>query len=178
MLEFDFDDMLALGINTFIIGITNQTIKNNDDNISLEFYVEEKVREKEPSNFWNTCSTTAVLVSTIVYETATGKHIVVLEDVIMITSNRNNSTSQSSVPPWLAQSSISGYARNCQPRGATPRISKKGRNTLSNMNATSISPTPPNQNLTEALQANPSPIPNMSSSTTQQFLQAQVNGGP
>ncbi|KAF0488279.1 hypothetical protein F8M41_022366 [Gigaspora margarita] len=198
-LEFDFDDMLALGINTFIIGITNQTIKNNDDNISLKFYVEEKVREKEPSNFWvearhnvnnkylsnktdainqNARSTTAVLVSTIVYEMATGKHIVVLEDVTMITFNRNNSTSQSSVPPWLAQTSISGYARNCQARSATLRISKKGRNTLSNMNATSISPTPPNQNLTEALQANPSPIPNMSSSTTQQFPQAQVNGGP
>ncbi|KAF0460894.1 hypothetical protein F8M41_000534 [Gigaspora margarita] len=50
-LEFNFDDMPVLGINTFIIGITNQTIKNNDDNISLEFYVEKKVREKEPSNF-------------------------------------------------------------------------------------------------------------------------------
>ncbi|KAF0545098.1 hypothetical protein F8M41_002364 [Gigaspora margarita] len=145
-LEFDFDDMPALVINTFIIGFTNQTIKNNDDNISLEFYVEEKVREKESSNFWvearhnvnnkylsnkigainqNACSTTAVLVGTIVYETATGKHIVVLEDVTMITSNRNNSTSQSSVLPWLAQSSISVYARNRQPRGATPRISKK-----------------------------------------------------
>ncbi|CAG8744419.1 26905_t:CDS:2 [Dentiscutata erythropus] len=44
--------MSALSINIFIVGITNQTIKNNDDNISLEFYIKKKVRNKEPSNFW------------------------------------------------------------------------------------------------------------------------------
>ncbi|KAF0484235.1 hypothetical protein F8M41_023048 [Gigaspora margarita] len=110
-LDFDFDDMPALGINTFIISITNQTIKNVESSVSLEFYVEEKVREKEPSNFWvetrhnvnnkylsnktgainqNACSTTAILVSTIMYDVSTGKHIVVLEDITMITSNHNN----------------------------------------------------------------------------------------
>ncbi|RIB08054.1 hypothetical protein C2G38_2045484 [Gigaspora rosea] len=160
-LDFDFDDMSALGINTFIIGITNQTIKNVENNISLEFYVEEKVGEKEPSNFWvetrhnvnnrylsnktgainqNARSTTAILVGTIVYDVSTGKHIVVLEDITMITSNRNNSTAQSSVPPWLAQTSVPGYTRNRQPRGATPKVSKKGRSTLSNMGPTSTPP--------------------------------------
>ncbi|KAF0407547.1 hypothetical protein F8M41_008751 [Gigaspora margarita] len=135
-LDFDFDNTLALNINTFIIGITNQTIKNVESSVSLKFYIEEKVEEKELLNFWiktrhnvnnkylsnktgainqNAHSTTTILVSTIMYNVLTRKHIAVLKDITMITSNRNNSIAQSSVLPWLAQTSVPGYIRNCQP---------------------------------------------------------------
>ncbi|KAF0553689.1 hypothetical protein F8M41_020077 [Gigaspora margarita] len=112
--------MPVLDINMFNISITNQTIKNVENSVSLKFYIEEKVRKKKLSNFWvetehninnrylsnktgtinqNACSTTTILVGTIMYDVSTEKHIVALEDITMITSNCNNSTTQSSVLP-------------------------------------------------------------------------------
>ncbi|KAF0524968.1 hypothetical protein F8M41_014836 [Gigaspora margarita] len=86
VLEFDFEDMPALGINVTIVGITTQIVQNTGNDLTLEFYVEEKVGDREPSNFWvetkhnannkylsnktvtinqNVQSTTAILVGTI-----------------------------------------------------------------------------------------------------------------
>ncbi|KAF0468036.1 hypothetical protein F8M41_025888 [Gigaspora margarita] len=190
VLNFEFDDIPVLGINSVVIGITSQTVKNVENNLTLEFYVEERVEDREPPSFWvearhdisnkylsnktnainqNSRSTTAVLIGTITYEATTGKHVMILEDISMITSKENDSTTQTITPPWLSQSNIPGYAHaraNRQPRGATPKTPRKGRTTLSNMNATSI---PQNQNLSEALETNP--IPNMSAPQTSQTSQ-------
>ncbi|KAF0333101.1 hypothetical protein F8M41_016899, partial [Gigaspora margarita] len=43
VLEFDFEDMPALGINVTIVGITTQIVQNTGNDLTLEFYVEEKV---------------------------------------------------------------------------------------------------------------------------------------
>ncbi|CAG8825071.1 25222_t:CDS:2, partial [Cetraspora pellucida] len=126
VINFEFDDMPVLGINSVIV-----------------------VRDREPPSFWvearhninnkylsnktnainqNSHSTTAILI---------GKHVIILEDISLITSNHNDSSAQSITLPWLSQSSIPGYARaNRQPQGAAPKTPKKGCNTLSNMNPT------------------------------------------
>ncbi|CAG8852775.1 23220_t:CDS:2, partial [Gigaspora margarita] len=176
VINFEFDDMPVLGINSVVIGITNQTVKNIENDLILEFYIEEKVRDREPPSFWiearhnannkylanktnainqNSRSTTAILIGTITYEISTGKHVIILEDISLITSGRNDSTAQSITPPWLSQSSIPGYARaNRQPRGAALKTPKKGHSTLSNMGPTSV---PQNQTLFTALETNPIP---------------------
>ncbi|CAG8854390.1 7215_t:CDS:2, partial [Gigaspora margarita] len=52
VINFEFDNMPVLGINSVIIGITNQTVKNIENDLIFEFYIEEKVRNCEPSSFW------------------------------------------------------------------------------------------------------------------------------
>ncbi|CAG8856560.1 17251_t:CDS:2, partial [Gigaspora margarita] len=89
VINFKFDDMPVLGINSVVIGITNQTVKNIENDLILEFYIEEK----------NLHSTTAILIGTITYEISTGKHVIILEDISLITSGRNDSTAQSITPP-------------------------------------------------------------------------------
>ncbi|CAG8854869.1 18788_t:CDS:2, partial [Gigaspora margarita] len=152
VINFEFDDMPVLGINSVVVGITNQTVKNIENDLILEFYIEKKVGDREPPSFWiearhnannkyltnktnainqNSHSTTAILIG------------------------RNDSTAQSITLPWLSQLSIPGYARaNCQPRGAASTTPKKGCSTLSNMGPTSV---PQNQTLFTALETNPIP---------------------
>ncbi|CAG8780423.1 26738_t:CDS:1, partial [Dentiscutata erythropus] len=48
----DYEDMPALDIYITIVGITIQTVQNTGSDLSLEFYIEEKVDDRELSNFW------------------------------------------------------------------------------------------------------------------------------
>ncbi|CAG8682961.1 11957_t:CDS:1 [Dentiscutata erythropus] len=100
-----------------------------------------------------------MLVGTISYQynsnISSGKHIVTLEDLSIITSNRDFSNIQIPTAFWLSQTSIPRYSQrtNHQPHGATPQPSKNIKKALlSNMNATSTQ-----QNLSEALNKNPIP---------------------
>ncbi|CAG8820165.1 40844_t:CDS:2, partial [Gigaspora margarita] len=43
--------MPLLGINSIIVGTTTQTTKTVRDDLALDFYVEERIREKEPQVF-------------------------------------------------------------------------------------------------------------------------------
>ncbi|KAF0474101.1 hypothetical protein F8M41_024792 [Gigaspora margarita] len=181
MLNFDFNTMPALGINLVIVGVTTQTVKEIEGNLILEFHVEERIGDKEASNFTveakhnsnnkflsnkttsinqNARLMTVVLVGTIYYkfdnDMTSGKHIIMLEDLSIITSNREFLNMQTLTIPWLSQMTIPRYSQrtNRQPRGATPRPSKNKNASLSNMNATSVQ-----QILLAALGKNP--IPNM-----------------
>ncbi|CAB4439580.1 unnamed protein product [Rhizophagus irregularis] len=118
----------------------------------------------------NMRSTTAIIVGLIKYEPpviddttqeeiAAGKHVVKLEDISLVSTNRNNTNGQSLNLPWMnAQSTGEGSRTrtNRTPRGATPRTSRRGRTTLAQMSQ------PRNQNFPSALEANP--ILNMSTS--------------
>lgn len=119
-------------------------------------------------------STTAILTGVINYippvvdettreETTPGKHVVKLEDISLVSTNRNVSNNQQTLNvPWLSsQSGNSGNNRtNRSPRGASPRSPRRGRGrtTLSQMSSTR------NQTLSLALEANP--IPTMTTRTT------------
>jgi hypothetical protein len=110
-------------------------------------------------------STSAILIGVIYYEhpmidqssgeeiSSDGKHILELDDISLIpmATNRSNTSSQSVNLPWMNQNT-SGASRNRTPRGATPRRSRGGRVTLSQMSPTT-------NTLTSALEANP--LPNM-----------------
>lgn len=119
-------------------------------------------------------STTAIIMGTISYqppvadqttqeEISPEKHIVKLEDISLVSTNRNSGSSgqQALNVPWLnTQSGTSRGRANRTARGATPRTSRRGRSTttLAQMNL------PRNQGLLSALEANP--IPNMNITTT------------
>ncbi|CAB4422817.1 unnamed protein product [Rhizophagus irregularis] len=132
----------------------------------LNFYVEENLGNREPSEFWvearhdpnkgylanktnsinqNMRSTTAILVGVIYYvppvineitqeETADGKHVLELEEISLISTDRNNNTSQQSLNlPWLNQQGSNNNRSYRPPRGVTSR--RRGRVTIStNMN--------------------------------------------
>ncbi|CAG8846538.1 12075_t:CDS:1, partial [Gigaspora margarita] len=51
LIDFDFETMPSLGINSVIIGTTTQTAKLVKDDLALDFYMEERIREKEPQVF-------------------------------------------------------------------------------------------------------------------------------
>ncbi|RIB20190.1 hypothetical protein C2G38_2179923 [Gigaspora rosea] len=110
--DLEFDDMPAIGIGITITDQTTQTAKTVDENIVLDFYVEEQIGEKEPTDFWvevrykvnNTylasrtssinqkiCSTNALLIGTINYLRPTsdsneGKHILTLEEISLLST--------------------------------------------------------------------------------------------
>ncbi|CAG8826417.1 2067_t:CDS:1, partial [Gigaspora margarita] len=52
VIDFDFETMLFLDINFIIIGTTTQTDKNVRDDLALDFYMKERIREKELPSFW------------------------------------------------------------------------------------------------------------------------------
>jgi len=119
-------------------------------------------------------STTAILVGVINYvppvidestqeEKATEKHILELEDISLISTNRNtNNGNQTLNVPWLNSQLNGGSSRTGRsPRGATPRTPRRGRGTLAQMN-----PTTRNQSLTSAIETNPIP-PNMTITETE-----------
>src|SRR6266542_4454415 len=89
-LDIPYDKMPIIGLNVMAIRITTQTVRNHDGKSTLEFYIEERIGEKEPRDFWlevrhdpnnsylsnktnainqsSLRSTIAVLVSSITYE--------------------------------------------------------------------------------------------------------------
>ncbi|RIB01267.1 hypothetical protein C2G38_2296831 [Gigaspora rosea] len=174
------------------VEITTQTVKKVENDLVLKFYVEERIGDKEASNFSleakhssnnkylsnktnsinQNSRLTVLLVGKINYQfendVSSGKHIVALEDLSIITLNRDFLNTQTPTVPWLSQTNIPGYSQktNRQPHGATSRPSKNSKKaSLSNMNATSTQ-----QNLSTALDKNP--IPNM---TNEQTAQNQNN---
>ena len=92
-------------------------------------------------------STTALLIGIIYYvqpivdettqeELTPGKHVLDLEDISLISTNRNNPIDQQSVNvPWLNPQRNNARS-NRTPRGATPRAPKRSRTTLAQMNST------------------------------------------
>jgi len=189
--------MPVIGLNVMATGITNQTVKNLNGKSTLEFYLEERLGEREPRDFWlevrhdpnNTYlanktnainqssikSTTAVLVGSISYEppepnsttteeATSGKHILKLEDISLITTtSQNRSNPQSFNLPWMSPQTTptrNSNRTNRSTRNTTPRTPRRTRTTLAQMDSP-ISPQ--NQNLTAALEANTIPSMNPSS---------------
>jgi len=114
-------------------------------------------------------STTAILMGLLHYqepttdtdtaeEAAPGKHILKLDDISLISSNRSNTATQSTDLPWLKQETTSPGKRT--PRGSTPRA-KRSRVTLSQV---SPSRQTRSQTLASALEKNP--LPNMNQNET------------
>ncbi|KAF0419876.1 hypothetical protein F8M41_007122 [Gigaspora margarita] len=50
--NLEFNDMPAIGMGVTITEQTTQTAKTIDGNIVLDFFVEERIGEKEPADFW------------------------------------------------------------------------------------------------------------------------------
>ncbi|PKY62547.1 hypothetical protein RhiirA4_489168 [Rhizophagus irregularis] len=84
-------------------------------------------------------------------KTTPGKHILKLDDISLISSNRPNTSAQSINLPWLNQESTSSRNTLHTSRGSTP-CSKRGYVTLSHLSP--IRKTQ-NQSLASALQENP-----------------------
>ncbi|CAG8598320.1 24838_t:CDS:2, partial [Gigaspora rosea] len=49
--DLEFDDILVIGIGVMITGQTIQTTKTVNRNIVLDFYIEEQIGKKEPTDF-------------------------------------------------------------------------------------------------------------------------------
>ncbi|GBC01272.1 hypothetical protein RclHR1_04120002 [Rhizophagus clarus] len=106
-------------------------------------------------------SSTALLVGTLTYqgpvldettgdETSPGKHILTLDDISLISTNRNPAANpqQSSNVPWL--NSRTNTRAQCPAQGASPRTFRRGRGSSSQMRLRSSS-------LASALSSNPVP---------------------
>lgn len=107
-------------------------------------------------------STTAILMGILHYdpplidtdtgdetiETSSGKHILNLDDISLISTIRTAPPSQSLNLPWLNQRTGSPGRTQRPPRGSSPRT-RRGRPTLSQMSSSSA--------LASALEANPPP---------------------
>ncbi|CAG8743586.1 19084_t:CDS:2, partial [Dentiscutata erythropus] len=46
-LDFDFNTMPAIDINTVIVGIITQTVKKVENDLIFEFYIEKRIEDKE-----------------------------------------------------------------------------------------------------------------------------------
>ncbi|CAG8586474.1 hypothetical protein C2G38_2237987 [Gigaspora rosea] len=196
VVDLDFDDMPAIGLNVMISARTTQTVKMVDGYSTLDFYVEERLGDREPSDFWvevkhltnnsylssktnsinqNLRSTTAILVGTIYYHKsssdestphdATEKHVMLLQDISMISTNHSTAGSRTINVPWLTQPISPARSPNKNTRSSrstTQKNSKRGRATLSQMGATTTrigaTTTRGSQALTTALQANSMPV--------------------
>ncbi|KAF0465243.1 hypothetical protein F8M41_026311 [Gigaspora margarita] len=182
--DLEFDDMPAIGVGVTITGQTTQIAKTVDGNIVLDFFVEERIGEKEPADFWvevrhkinNTyltnrtnainqkiCSTTALLVGTMSYLRPTsnsneGKHILVLEEISLLSTyvNNKNTNNQGINIPWLSQGSSS--ARTLNQINRTPR---------------GATPRTPRKDRTTLSQMGPTTLPSPSS-----ILQTALNSNP
>ncbi|CAG8816416.1 3196_t:CDS:2, partial [Gigaspora rosea] len=100
-------------INSVIVGLTTQTVKEIEGNLILEFHVDERIGNKEASNF-----------------TVEAKHSSNNKYLSNKTTSINQNARVTTVVlaiPWLFQTTIPGYSQrtNSQPRGATPRPLKK-----------------------------------------------------
>ncbi|GES95874.1 hypothetical protein GLOIN_2v1481471 [Rhizophagus clarus] len=115
-------------------------------------------------------STKAIIMGTIIYEApvvdeviqeelSPGNHIINLEDIFLISTNRSSTNGQLLNVPWLnvQANSAAGSRTNRSPRGATPRTSSRGRITLAQIN--------PPANHSAALEASPVPSMNTAASS-------------
>ncbi|RGB24664.1 hypothetical protein C1646_772759 [Rhizophagus diaphanus] len=125
-----FDDIPAIRLNVMIMGLTTKTIRNVDNQLIIEFYVEENLGDREPREFWVEMP---VLDESSGEETSPGKHILILDNISLISTNRNPTVDaqQSSNAPWL--NSRTNNRNQWTAHGASPRTSKRGRGTLSQM---------------------------------------------
>ncbi|CAG8764294.1 28419_t:CDS:2, partial [Dentiscutata erythropus] len=141
-----FDKIPAIGMGVAITSQTTQTTKTVNENIVLDFYVKEKVGEKEPNDFW---------------VEVRHKHVLKLEEISLLSihiSNKNTNNQAINIP-WLSQGSSSActlHRINCTSRGATPRTLRKDCPTLSQMGPTIIPSF--SFSLQAALKANPVPL--------------------
>ncbi|RGB29122.1 hypothetical protein C1646_766969 [Rhizophagus diaphanus] len=94
MANLDFDMMPAVGINIMVMGLTTQTVKNVDGesvyngNFNGLLYYQESIVDPSTSE-----------------ETTPAKHILKLDDISLISSNRPNTSAQSINLLWLNQES-------------------------------------------------------------------------
>ncbi|KAF0332977.1 hypothetical protein F8M41_024868 [Gigaspora margarita] len=141
--------MPPLGINSIIVGTTTQTAKPVRDDLVLVFYVEERIEEKEPQVFGDN-------------ETASRKHVMILEDISMINLTCNNSDALFATPRGCPNLLFSDTSKEKQVAHLVryPRTPRNKRTSLSSINPTSTS------TLLLVLETNP--IPNMSDQQSSQ----------
>jgi hypothetical protein len=178
-------NVMIMGLTTKTIrNVDNQSIiefyveENLGDREPREFWVEVRhnsnlryLANKTNAINQSMRSTTALIMGTLTYEmpvldetsgeeTSPGKHILTLDDISLISTNRNPAvdTQQSSNAPWLNSRTNNRNQRTA--RGASPRTSKRGRGTLSQMRLRSST-------LASALDSNP--IPTMNNETQQEI---------
>jgi len=158
--------------------------ENLGDREAREFWVEVRhdpnlryLANKTNSINQSMRSTTAILMGLIEYEPAvidevtqeeltSGKHVIKLEDISLVSTNQGKNQQALNVP-WMNGSSNKRSGR--APRGATSRAPKRGR--LSQMGLTR------NQSLASALKANPVPVMD-SSPTVTAITAATTNNDP
>lgn len=178
--------MPAIGLNVMISGVTTETVKISNGISTLEFFVEERLGEKEPKDYWvevkhdsnNTYlanktnainqtmrSTTAILVGLMTYEpptddsnTSEGKHVLNLEDISLISTNSQNRTNTSNITlPWDNSGSPSRSPSKSTRQPTRKSSAKRPRTTLAQMDGTTTTPSPKNQSIAAALEINPMP---------------------
>ena len=184
-LGIHYDNMPLIGLNVILIGFTTKTVKNVNGTCTLDFYIEEKIGEKEPNDYWievkhnpnnkylsrktasinqKLRSTTAILVGQIAYEppsndeTTPEKHVLYLEDISMISTQPQKQTNPQSINiPWL-NPQTNTPTKNTKKRPRTSPTKPSPKKTLSQMEATTTT----SNNLAIALQSNPIPstLPN------------------
>lgn len=144
-------NVMVMGLTTKTVrNVDNQSIidfyieENLGDRELGEFWVEVRhnanlryLANKTNAINQNIRSTTALLVGTLIYEgpvldetsgdeTSPGKHILMLDDISLIPTNRNSATNaqQSSNAPWLTSRTNNRTQRTA--RGASPRTPRRG----------------------------------------------------
>ncbi|RHZ78427.1 hypothetical protein Glove_165g119 [Diversispora epigaea] len=145
----NFDTMPAIGINAVLIGVTTQTVRNENDYSVLDFNIDEYLGDLEPKNFWlevkhkannqylinktssinqNSRSTTAILVGII-------KNVPPINDPV----------TNLEILPFKQP--------NCVARGASPRTTRRR---LTNTLTTALNSNPlPNMNVLNSQQEQP-----------------------
>ncbi|CAG8769402.1 45696_t:CDS:2, partial [Gigaspora margarita] len=145
-LNFDFNTMPVLGINSVIVGVTTQTVKEIKGNLILKLYIKERIGDKKASNFivetkhnsnnkyfsnkiisinQNAQLMTVILVNMIYYkfdnDVSFGKHIIILEDLSIITlnstlrSSKNKNASLLNMNTMLTQKLLATLGKNLIP---------------------------------------------------------------
>ncbi|CAG8846473.1 756_t:CDS:2, partial [Gigaspora margarita] len=160
--DLDFDCMPITGMNVIITGLTTQTVKNVDGHSVLDFYVEEKIGERESSDFWLEVRHSAnnkYLSNRMnsVNQNGHSTNALLVEDMTMITANHTTTNNTQTINiPWLSQANNSTRASkaNRSTWQTTQKASRRGCTTLSRMGATA---TQRSQSLQEALEANKIP---------------------
>ncbi|GES74908.1 hypothetical protein GLOIN_2v1768118 [Rhizophagus clarus] len=96
--NIEFDDMPVIGLNIMILGITTKTVRNVDSQSIIDFYVKENLGDQELEEFW---VEGPVLDETTDDEISPRKHILILDDISLISTNCNpaaNPHQSSNVP--------------------------------------------------------------------------------
>ncbi|CAG8772627.1 16357_t:CDS:1, partial [Gigaspora margarita] len=153
----------------------------------LDFYVEERISEKEPTDFWvevrhrvnNTylanrtnsinqkiCSTIALLIGTMNYLRPTsdsneGKHILTLEEIFLLSTyvNNKNTNNQAINVPWLSQGNSSTHALNWINRTPREATPRTPRKDCTTLAQMGLTTSPsPSSILQTTLNTNPIPL--------------------